>query len=224
MRINNNQGLATVELVLILPILLLFILLLLHITKAMMTNIDVINESRITAWRDAIGIISFDGLRSCSQIDVDLGQDSQGINNMNPFLPTAKSGEKICTKKKFESLSNNDLISSMRTAGKKEYSDIQGLTSTINAQNNIAVFTSSAKYYSSHAWLSLDLNVKKNYALVANAIWTTEDVPLGYDYYLKDKLDSKCLFTRMFPKAGAIRTPDCKLWGFDDPFEDKDGL
>ena len=161
MRIKANIGLATVEVVLILPILLLLVLVLLHITKAMMTNIDVINESRITAWRDAIGIINFGGLRSCLQIDGIGSQVSQDVNNLNIFLPTAKSGERICTKKKFESPNQADLITSMREAGKKEYTDIEALTSTVNAQHNIAVFMSATKYYSSHSWLSLDFNVKK---------------------------------------------------------------
>lgn len=193
MHISSKQiGIASVEAVLIFPIMLLLFLIMLHVTKAMMTNIDVINESRLSAWGDVAGV--YGGIRLTR--------------------PVAKSGETIDTKINYSSPPNStSLIDSMRLAGAKKYSDSNALTKILDDQKlGIMVSTSTAGYKTTRGYLNWTFDIEKKFALVATPIWTAKAIPYGYDKYLKDNLDSKCLFTEMYPKVGPHRTPDCKKW------------
>lgn len=193
MRIKNKQyGIASVEAVFIFPIILLLFLIMLHVTKAMMTNIDVINESRLSAWGDAAGV----------------------FGKIRIFKPVAKSGETIDSSITYSNPPNSaNLIDSMRSAGTRSYNDTNSLTKKLDGQElGIMVADSSVAYNTTRGMLNWSFDVEKKYALVATSIWTADDIPYGYDKYLKDKLDSKCLFTKMFPKVPPYRTADCKKW------------
>lgn len=189
---RKQTGIASVEAVFLFPVILLLFLILLHITKAMMTNIDVINEARLIAWREVTGI----------------------LEKPRIFKPIAKGGNQINTTQTHQSPPNAaSLIDDMRTAGEKYFSDSKSLTKVLDGQQlGILVTTSSTEYRTSVSRLNWSFDVEKKYAIVGTPIWTAEDIPIGYDQYLKDSLNSKCLFTKMFPNANGTKTVDCKAW------------
>ncbi len=188
----KQYGIASVEAVFIFPVLLLLFLVMLHITKAMMTNIDVINESRLSAWGDAIGI----------------------FGDIRIYKPVAKSGATIDTSiSSVNPPNSSSLIDDMRSAGSRKYNNSNSLTKILYNQDlGIKLASSSTSYNTTRGKLNWSFDVEKSYAIVPTPIWTADDIPYGYDKYLKDTLDSKCLFTRMFPKVPPYRTPDCKKW------------
>ena len=193
MHIKHKQtGVASVEAVFLFPIILLLFLIMLHITKAMMTNIDVTNEARLTAWRGTIGV----------------------LEKPRIFEPVAKSGNTISSQQTHSNpQGSKSLIDNMRTAGDKYISDSKSLTNVLDGQQlGILVTTSTAEYKTSASRLNWSFDVIKKFAMVGTPIWTAEDVPIGYDQYLKDSLNSKCLFTKMFPNANGTKKTDCKAW------------
>ena len=193
MHISNKQsGVASVEAVFLFPIILLLFLILFHLTKAMMTNIDVINETRLTAWRETTGILEAPRL----------------------FKPVAKSGNTISSKQTHVNPpSSKSLIDNMRTAGERYFSDSRSLTKILDGQQlGILVTTSTSEYKTSASRLNWSFNVEHRFSIVGTPIWTAEDVPIGYDQYLKDSLNSKCLFTKIFPNANGTKRADCKAW------------
>ncbi len=191
MRIKSkNSGIASVEAVFIFPIILLLFAILLHVTKAMMTNIDVINDARLTSWRESIGI----------------------LGKPRIFKPIAKNGNTINSNVTYTNPPNStSLIDDMRRAGRNKYSESSQLTKVLDGQQlGIMVTKSTVGYSTSRAKLNWTFDVEKKFALVATPIWTVEDIPYGYDQYLKDTLDSKCLFTKMFPNVPPKQMPICK--------------
>ena len=184
------QGIASVEAVFIFPVILLLFVLMLHISKAMMTNIDVINESRLTAWTESIEILP----------------------KLRANQPTAKSGNPISSKTSHVNPPNsNSLIDEMRGKGRNKHANVDQLTSVLDGQElKILVAKSSSEYSTSRAKLNWSFNVEKSFALVATPIWTVDDIPYGYDKYLKDTLDSRCIFTKLFPNVTPKRNPVCK--------------
>lgn len=187
---SKNLGIASVEAVFIFPIILLLFVLMLHITKAMLTNIDVINEARLSSWRDSIGI----------------------LGKPRIFKPIAINGNTISSNITFANPANStSLIDDMRSAGRNKHSETNQLTNVLDGQQlGILVTKSSTGYSTSRAKLNWSFNVEKKYALVATPIWTVEDIPFGYDKYLKDTLDSRCIFTNLFPNVPPKRRPVCK--------------
>jgi len=187
---SKNLGIASVEAVFIFPVILLLFVLMLHITKAMMTNIDVINESRLTAWSKSIEILP----------------------KLRANQPIAKSGNPISSTISYEEPQNStSLIDDMRGKGRNKHANVDQLTSVLDGQElRILVAKSSAGYSTSRAKLNWSFNVEKNFALVATPIWTVDDIPYGYDKYLKDTLDSRCIFTKLFPNVTPKRSPVCK--------------
>ena len=192
MRISKKQnGIASVEAVLLFPIILLLILILIHITKIMMTNIEVINEVRINAWRESINIL-----------------EKPRLNK-----PVAKSGETINTRISYtNSAYSTSIIDDMRKAGNKEYNKTNTLTKVLGGQRAGILVATSTTTYKTSSKLNWSFNAEKKYAFVGSSLWTAKTHPIGYDEYLKDTLDSKCIFTKMFPKAGSYVRPKCKAW------------
>lgn len=183
-------GIASVEAVFIFPVILLLFVIMLHIAKAMMTNIDVINESRLTAWKESIEILSKPRI----------------------FKPIAKSGNPISSNITYSNPPNSaSLIDDMRRQGRNKHNNVNQLTNVLDGQQlGILVAKSSTGYSTSRAKLNWSFVVEKKFALVATPIWTIDDIPYGYDKYLKDTLDSRCIFTKIFPNVPPKRSPVCK--------------
>lgn len=175
-------GIASVEAVLLLPIILLFIVVLLHVTKILKTNNEAIVDSRYHAWREVIGLRD------------------------NPLLPGKKAinGEIIDTSVRHQGSGDQDgLISAMRSAGDDYYNGkSQQLTQVLQSQDHdMLVASSEVEYFGDSKLKNWKFDIKQHYALVGTSIWTGEDLPIGYDNYLRNTLNSKILFTRLFPCA-----------------------
>lgn len=181
-RQNTQRGIASVEAVLLLPIVLLFIVVLLHVTKIHKTHNQTIVDSRFNAWREIAGVRGFS------------------------ILPTqvAINGEPIDTTVRQKSSGDQDgLIEAMRNRGDQHYAGkSDDLTQVLEAQNHdMTLATSKVSYVGDRKLQHWKFDIQQRHAVVGTPIWSGEDLPIGYDNYLRNTLNSKLLFIDLFPCA-----------------------
>jgi len=180
--IHRECGLASVEAALFLIVFLALIAVLFEIAGLMIAKLYVVNESRLAAWTSSVGLPTskFSLLTASTNLDT-------------PILTKVKTND---------SDRNADLIASMRAEGCKKYRRPAALTQVINQDTRgIHTGTANSLYFPSRRFPKLYVNIESTHGLVANRIWERQMLPLGYDQYMKKRLNSRVLYTDLFPKS-----------------------
>lgn len=190
---NNQDGMASVEMVLIAPILLLFMVMMIHAARSMLLKEAVVIRARTDVWRaELLGL-------NCSQT-----YDSFGGKKIDAECSYAPSTEKT------------NFVKKMRKEGLKFWNQDPGsLTKVLDNDNpNIRIGQAETKYLPLSGRGPL-VTISSQHAVVANPIWERSDMSgpipglkgvqkpltIGYDNYLKWKLNSTVLFPDYFPCA-----------------------
>lgn len=164
------------------PILLVLILVLMHVTRIMLVKMQVVDEARITAWEESLGTPS----RSLNRFELTLSLSGDPIISGSENLDDDQAG----------------FLSRMRHAGERKYGSSSTLTQVLEANDHGILLTSAKSFYVAHPKLERwNFLIADNYAIVGTSIWKGEDMPIGYDNYMRSTLNSRVLFPRYFPCA-----------------------
>ena len=184
------RGIASIEAVLFLPVFLVLILMLVHITKMMLIKQQVINEARLEGWSQSYGIKS-SVLAGISKI---IGGDG---------ISTSSKRQKPNKQK--------DLLTTIRKEGETKY--YQGhdkkraynastLTQVMKNTDSTVLIAKASTAYTAHSKLEgWSFDITDQHAVVANRIWERSMLPIGYDNYMKQRLNSRVFFPRYLPCA-----------------------
>lgn len=183
MRIRLQRGVASVEAALALPLLVLMAVFAYDTARIMLIKQDVTVEARTAAWRNSLldgqcvgGALGMVAGRSIGS------QCSDDDNFGQSFISELQAGPK-----------GQELMAELR-AQVPDGRDYPAIHRGI-AQGQFSPFFRGMGQYTVMAQHSVD----------ARKVWERVDMPVGYDHYLRDQVDSDVLFPDFFPNADQAR-------------------
>jgi hypothetical protein len=181
-RIRRRQrGLATLEFVLALPVILFMMLLTYNVLLLSQTRLDAINNARLHAMLTAYGLDS--------------------ILTLLTTLQTTASGLPILSTTDADMLSpEGDLLTVIDDGG----GDPTQRAQILNSQpTGVQKTTSHAALFGTTYVPIWNLDISDNYAIVAAPAWERADFPIGYDQYLAgdDLVFDPPVFGSLMPRA-----------------------
>lgn len=176
----RQGGSAPVELILILPFLLFIILLAFNSTRLMLVKQQVIVEARTTAWRGSL-----------------LGPGN-GRSRCPPAFGAMLGAQPIWTDCAAQDDAAGPFLGRLNRGG---YS--AGLVADLRRQAALPHRIDARAYslFSPSRGLGWPLRVESAHAVDAQPIWLHTEMPIGYDRYLNDVIDSDYIFPRFFPRV-----------------------
>lgn len=183
--LEKQKGIASVELVLIIPFMLLIFILTITSAKIMLLKQNNIVEARTMAWEKAM----LD--RDCTKppqkkwdgqfLGVECPADGGSGQHADQFLRFMEEGP-------------NSRYQQVFTGKIKEGEDLPGIA-TATARSHYSLIGNDTIGF-------VDLPMEDSHSVDASpAVWAREKFPIGYDDYLKRQLDSQLVFPDFFPRA-----------------------
>jgi len=211
MRTRRRQlGLASVEMVLVSPVILALLVLMIHMTRAMHIKQETVVNARTTAWRNALFETTCLGLvqsRFGGEVTAFgfLGIPSEFMEiDIDPGLPTAEGIATTCPSSPYGS--GQEFLREMRSAG-TAYDKNNELTQVLNAGPPSVISGRGLSGYEFFPYLgdgqdeSVGYTIETLHALDAAPVWESSDLPIGYDNFMKQELDSDKVYLNFFPCA-----------------------
>jgi hypothetical protein len=171
-----------VEAVLVLPFLLVLVVLSVYSTKLMLLKKDSQTESRLTAWRHVtLSAVCWSLPRQLSHGDLLSRYCSTNDSPAQQFLDKTAHGQHAEHKRQMVQITRQASVPG-------------AVTATTRASRAFGRPEAPAQY-----WTRLHLD--ERHGVDAMTRWQRQDLPIGYDRYLKRVLDSDTIFPHYFPKA-----------------------
>jgi hypothetical protein len=172
---HRQRGLASLEFVLILPILIVITFLAVAMARLGHLRLDMQISARNQAYEDAYG------WKSASNPGLPFGLGATDIDKETPwYVPgttvthptvTANAGDNFYA----ESATGHERFGILRFNG-------------VPTKITPTAYASSTNYQAVRALGSWQITVREQYAVAAVPIWERKQIPIGYDQYLYDEL------------------------------------
>jgi hypothetical protein len=173
-----------VELVLMTPFLAFLALMAFNATRMLIIKQHVVVEARTTAWRGAL----FGG--------------PWGRSRCPTNVAAALGGQRIFTTCDTDGSEAAQLLGRVERSGERARDLIRAMRSEAGAAavperveiNAFSVFVADRA-------LGWPVLIENRHSVDAQAAWMREDLPIGYDRYLRRRIDSDYIFPDFFPRA-----------------------
>jgi hypothetical protein len=175
-----SRGIASTELVLFLPVFLVLMLIPIHITRMMHTRLETVADARTLASLP-------DYMRGPGSFDLDRTRYGE------QKLKLAADGDPD---------RSWQVVEEMRSAGRSPggFGDSSRLTRVLDGVELQFSQADSASLYLAHPKLKWGaIPVRGRAGLVHDSIWLRETLPIGYDNFMHNRLDSQRMFNGFFP-------------------------
>lgn len=207
---RRQLGLASVETVLVMPVLLALFMLMIHLTRALHIKQETVIDARTIAWRNAlfettcIGLVpsSFGGEVTAASV-AGIPSEFQEIG-VDLNLPTADGIVTSCPSSPYAS--GQEFLREMRGAG-SAYDRNNDLTQVLDSPRPSVISGRGLSGYEFFPYLgdgqdqSVGYTIESLYAVDARPVWEVSQLPIGYDNFLKRELDSEEVYLNFFPCA-----------------------
>lgn len=179
-RASRERGLASLELALCLPIIMILTILALSVAQIGHRRLEMQASARNAAYATALG------LNRLASSDTEGGMNKQALKVSHPAAA---------------SQAGDDFINAMqmRHARFGDLHAAQVVPTTLAAQS---------QFYSRPALGGWNLTVRDQHAVVAAPIWEREQLPLGYDRYLRARLKDASYNAVLFSGNASAAMPE----------------
>lgn len=181
---RRSRGNAAVELVLMTPFLAFLALMAFNATRMLIVKQHVVVEARTTAWRGALFGGAWGRSRCPTNVAAALGEqrifttcDTDGSDAERFLGRVERSGGRA-----------RDLNQEMRSAAGSR---------AVPQRVEVSAFS----LFVSDRALGWPVLIEHKHSVDAQAVWMREDLPIGYDRYLRRRIDSDHIFPDFFPRA-----------------------
>lgn len=177
---GQQHGIASMELVLFLPIFLILLLIPIHLTGMFHVKLEVLADSRLLA---------------------NLPAYMQGANSFD-FDRTRYGFNKLKVASRPEGNGQWRMVGRMRAAGRSpgNYARSDELTQVLGDAALRYSRADADTVYQAHSELAWGLiPVSARAAVLRNPLWLRRDLPIGYDNFMHETLDSRRMFNDFFP-------------------------
>lgn len=208
---RRQLGLASVEVVLVLPVFLALFVLMIHLTRSLHIKEETVTEARTTAWRNALFNTTCLGLTGSdfgAEVTVGslTGIPSQFMDIIPiPGLPTADGIVTRCPSSASID-TGEEFLKGIRNVG-NDWKDPKALTQVLDDPKPGIVTGQSSTGYEFFPYLgdgadqSVGYSISTVHAVDAQPMYHVDSLQIGYDNYMKQIADSTILLPTYFPCA-----------------------
>jgi hypothetical protein len=181
---RRSAGQASIEAVLVMPLLLTLVILAENSARIMLFKEQAIISTRLAAWREA----RFGGTEGFGRCRATRPARSFGGSFAISGCPTADADATRFLK---------DMDRSGNSESRGANRDVSG-----DPRPQVVTVDGSGGYWPFGPERFARVELEDHHTLSANRAWEREDLPIGYDRFLKRKLDDgRKLFPNLFPRA-----------------------